>query len=71
MKRAEWTGNIAPVQGSVKSGGADGGGRILLDIPDADYNRIVGVLNAMRGKALRITIEEDDAPVYGQRTDDD
>lgn len=65
-----WLGNIATTSGAVKSGGQDGGGRVVLDIPDDAFAGIVAQLIALRGVAVRVTITSDDAPVYGRRDDD-
>ena len=67
MNRVTWLGNIATTTGAVKSGGADGGGRVTLDIPDDAFADIVADLIALRGVAVRVTIVADDAPVYGRR----
>lgn len=67
----QWLGNIATTTGAVKSGGQDGGGRVVLDIPDDAFARIVASLIDLRGVALRVTLEPVAHSVYGAREDDD
>lgn len=69
MDAVTWLGNIAATSGAVKSGGADGGGRVTLDIPDNAFGGIVAALIALRGRPVRVAIVADDAAA--QPADDD
>lgn len=70
MAKAKWTGNIATTSGSLKTGGADGGGRVTFDIPEDAMADVWDLLRQMRWSAVRITIEDDDMPTFGRRADD-
>ena len=61
MDAVTWLGNIAATTGAIKSGGADGGGRVTLDIPDNAFAGIVAQLIALRGRTVRVAIVADDA----------
>lgn len=57
-----WTGAIARYTTM-----ADGGARVYLDIPDDVAAEIAGDIHRLRGRAVRIVIVADIAPVYGLR----
>lgn len=60
MDAVTWLGAIAATTGAVKSGGADGGGRVTIDIPDDAFATIVGSLIALRGRPIRVALVADD-----------
>lgn len=60
MDAVTWVGAIAQRSGAIKTGSADGGGHITLDIPEDAINDIVADLFALRGRPVRIAIVADD-----------
>ena len=63
--RAEWIGSISASTNGVSFNSRDGGARVMLDIPDNALDAAL-TLAAMRGMALRVTVEVDGAPSYAE-----
>lgn len=51
-----FTASIAPLQSAITIA-SDGGARVKIDIPEDEMSAIVRLM-LMRGKVLRITVEE-------------
>jgi hypothetical protein len=65
LSKAEFRASIPPIMSGIKTGGD--GMRVQFDIPESDMGEAAKLL-AMRGKVLRVTVEEyrkDTSPMYG------